>query len=134
MKRFQICTRPAFLSALALLLVNDLYLKSHHPSAITGKLSDLAAIITIPLRLAIHNRHVMTGNAGFGGGMFTLGARKTKRGVRRVDELIGEFRQAFARSTVGLEYVERLEPGPWPAIDTRDSESPPRAQRSTAEL
>jgi hypothetical protein len=42
-------TRWPFLTALAVLLVNDFWLKSHYPGLVTGKLSDFAGIAVIAL-------------------------------------------------------------------------------------
>jgi hypothetical protein len=43
---------PVALVSIALLLVNDHYLKLHHPSWLTGKLSDAAGLVFFPLLLA----------------------------------------------------------------------------------
>lgn len=40
-----------FLSSLAALLVNDLYLKPHHPSLVSGLLSDFAGMVFFPIFL-----------------------------------------------------------------------------------
>ena len=45
-------TRPAFVCALALLLANDLLLKSAYPGWLTGKLSDFAGLFVLPYFLA----------------------------------------------------------------------------------
>ena len=42
-------TRWPFLTALALLLLNDFWLKSQYPGLVTGKLSDFAGIAMIAL-------------------------------------------------------------------------------------
>ena len=43
---------PIALGSIALLLINDHYLKLHHPSWVTGKLSDVAGLVFFPLLLA----------------------------------------------------------------------------------
>jgi hypothetical protein len=43
---------PIALGSIAVLLVNDHYLKLHHPSWLTGKLSDAAGLVFFPLLLA----------------------------------------------------------------------------------
>ena len=43
--------QPAFISALAILLLNDHYLKATNPSWVTGKLSDLAGLVVAPIAL-----------------------------------------------------------------------------------
>ncbi len=43
--------RPAFVASLAVLVVNDHYLKTAHPSWVTGKLSDLAGLALAPIAL-----------------------------------------------------------------------------------
>jgi NhaP-type Na+/H+ or K+/H+ antiporter len=42
---------PAFLAAVGVLLFNDHWLKWHHPSALTGKLSDFAGLAFFPVLL-----------------------------------------------------------------------------------
>src|SRR5437660_144048 len=51
-------TRPALASkpawiAVAILLVNDIYLKFAFPSTITGKLSDVAELFVLPLAVVV---------------------------------------------------------------------------------
>lgn len=48
-KRLDILTSPAFLAALALLLLNDFVLKELFRNAATGKLSDFAGLFVFPL-------------------------------------------------------------------------------------
>jgi hypothetical protein len=43
---------PLSLVSLAVLVVNDHYLKQHHSGALSGKLSDFAAVLLLPLVLA----------------------------------------------------------------------------------
>jgi len=43
---------PIALASIAVLLINDHYLKLHHPSWLTGKLSDAAGLVFFPLLLA----------------------------------------------------------------------------------
>lgn len=47
---------PIALASIALLLVNDHYLKSEYPSWFTGKLSDVAGLVVFPLVLAALTR------------------------------------------------------------------------------
>lgn len=52
-RQFEIFTQPAFLVAIVILLVNDLYLKAHHPSWLTGKLSDFAGLYVFTQFVAV---------------------------------------------------------------------------------
>jgi hypothetical protein len=47
---------PIFVAAVAVLLVNDHYLKLAHPSWLTGKLSDVAGLVFFPALLAALTR------------------------------------------------------------------------------
>ena len=61
-------TRWPFLAALAVLLLNDFWLKSRYPGLVTGKLSDFAgvAVIALPL-LAVFPRHARAIYLGIAG-------------------------------------------------------------------
>ena len=47
---------PAFLASLVALLVNDLVLKTAAPSVVTGKLSDVAGLVVLPVALCVAGR------------------------------------------------------------------------------
>ena len=51
--RFTRLLHPAFLAALAALAVNDHVLKAAAPSALTGKLSDVAGLVVLPVLLCV---------------------------------------------------------------------------------
>jgi hypothetical protein len=50
-RNLRTCTTPTFAVALAALLANDLYLRTHFPGVITGKLSDFAGLVVVSLVL-----------------------------------------------------------------------------------
>ncbi len=52
-KRKELCFHPVFLLSLALLALNDHVLKHHYHNALTGKLSDLAGLIVLPVFIAL---------------------------------------------------------------------------------
>ena len=52
MKKKDLILNPYFLSGLALLILNDLILKWHFTSPLTGKLSDFAGLFVLPIFLA----------------------------------------------------------------------------------
>jgi hypothetical protein len=47
--RFHVLLSPLFLASLALLFINDFFLKQAYPGWITGKLSDVAGLFLFPL-------------------------------------------------------------------------------------
>jgi hypothetical protein len=49
MNKFSIYLHPFYWISLTVLIVNDLILKAHYPSFITGKLSDFAGLVVLPL-------------------------------------------------------------------------------------
>lgn len=49
MNKFSIYLHPFYWSSLLVLIVNDLILKAYYPSFITGKLSDFAGLVVLPL-------------------------------------------------------------------------------------
>lgn len=63
---FRAMAHPVSVGAVAVLLVNDHYLKGAHPGWITGKVSDFAGLVFFPLLVAvamtlvIRSRHVIT--------------------------------------------------------------------------
>jgi len=63
--RFSVCGTPLFLASLGLLVINDIYLKTHFPGWLSGKLSDFTGLVVLPLLLfSIFPRHVLS--AAFG--------------------------------------------------------------------
>jgi hypothetical protein len=49
----ELLLHPIFVVALAALLFNDHWLKGHHPSWLTGKLSDAAGLVVFPLVMLV---------------------------------------------------------------------------------